>query len=137
MSFFKLVVTVLLKIYPTGNIFGKISVKAIRDTAFFQYIVCDQGTEGEPGVIFNRREKFKLFILLGDPLRQFPLLVWYPNLSIRKLMKSGWSAYCNDFEKSEWESFQSKTFSACKLKDEKEVVNDFIAFNLLKIMHPL
>ena len=47
MSFFKLVMIVSLKIYATNKIFGKIYLKAIRDTLFFfQYVVCNQGREG-------------------------------------------------------------------------------------------
>ena len=34
-----------LKICTTGNIFGKICLKAIRDT-FFQYVICNQGSDG-------------------------------------------------------------------------------------------
>ena len=34
MSIFKLAMVVLLKIYVAGKIFGKISLKAIRDTFF-------------------------------------------------------------------------------------------------------
>ena len=33
--------------------------------------------------------------------------------------------------------FQSKKFTACKVKDEKEVTNSLMAFNLLKIIHLL
>ena len=31
--------------------------------------------------------------------------------------------------------FQSNKFTACKIKDEKEVANSLMAFNLLKIIH--
>ena len=48
-SFFKLVMIVLLKIYAAVKIFGKICLKVIRDTFFFQYVVCDQGREGGLG----------------------------------------------------------------------------------------
>ena len=37
---------------------------------------------------------------------------------------------------SESISFQSKKFTACKVKDEKEVANFLMAFNLLKIINP-
>ena len=74
MSFFKLVMIVLLKIYAAGKIIGKISLKAIRNTFFFQYVVCDQRREKELGVIFNRRVEFKLLVLQGDPLALFPSL---------------------------------------------------------------
>ena len=32
--------------------------------------------------------------------------------------------------------FQSNNFTACKIKDEKEVANSVMMFNLLKIIHP-
>ena len=32
--------------------------------------------------------------------------------------------------------FQSNKFTACKFKDEKEVTNFLMVFNLLKIIHP-
>ena len=32
--------------------------------------------------------------------------------------------------------FQSNQFRTCKVKDEKEVANSLMAFNLLKIIHP-
>ena len=32
--------------------------------------------------------------------------------------------------------FQSNKFTACKVKDEKEVANSLMAFNLLKIIRP-
>ena len=32
--------------------------------------------------------------------------------------------------------FQSNKFKAYKVKDEKEVANSLMAFNLLKIIHP-
>ena len=38
--------------------------------------------------------------------------------------------------KSVVEIFQSNTFTAYKVKDEKEVVDCLIEFNLLKIIHP-
>ena len=28
--------------YAAGKIFGKVYLKAIRDTLFYQYVVCDQ-----------------------------------------------------------------------------------------------
>ena len=61
---------VLLKMHASGKIFDKICLKAIRDTFFFQYVVCDLGTGGVNfllGVISNRRVKFKLFGFQGDP----------------------------------------------------------------------
>ena len=62
---------VLLKMHASGKTFDRICLKAIRDTFFYQYIECDQGTGGLKflvGVISNWKEKFKVFDLLGDPL---------------------------------------------------------------------
>ena len=59
MRFFKLVIIALLK--TSAKTFGKICLKAIRDT-WFQYMVCDQGREGELGVRSNKRGKFKLLV---------------------------------------------------------------------------
>ena len=56
MSFFKLVMIVLQKIYAAGKIFVKVYLKAIRNTFFFQYVVCDQRKEGGLGVITTGRE---------------------------------------------------------------------------------
>ena len=44
MKFFKKVMIMKLKMCTTGIIFGKICLKAIRDT-FFQYLVCNQGRD--------------------------------------------------------------------------------------------
>ena len=55
---------VLLKMGASRKIFDKIYLEAIRDTFFFQYVVCDQGTGSFNflvGVISNNRRKFKLF----------------------------------------------------------------------------
>ena len=79
--------------HAAGKIFVKTYLKAIRD--FFP--IC----EISQYVIFlsSRRGKFKLLDLQGDPPPpQFPRLVGYPDLPMRKtLNESGWSAYCNDF----------------------------------------
>ena len=110
MRFFKLVMIVLLKIYVVGKIFGKIYLKAIRPF-FFQCVVCDQVREGELGVIFNRKGKSKLLVLQGDTLPQFPPLVWHPNLSMRKILESTWSAHLMILKRvSESIFFQSNKF---------------------------
>ena len=44
---------------------------------------------------------------------------------------TGWSAYYNDFEKSEWEYFLSKQ-KICSIKDEK--VEDEKEVNLLCVL---
>ena len=94
----------LLKIYHAGKIFGKICLKAIRDT-----FLSNMWSKIKGGiralnflveVISSRRENFKLLALQEDPSSQLPPLVWHPN--------GAWSAYCNDFQKSEWKYFLSK-----------------------------
>ena len=70
MSFFKLVMIVLLKIYAAGKMFGKMYLKAIRNT-IFSNMWRDQQREGGLGVIFNRQVEFKLLVFLGDPLPLF------------------------------------------------------------------
>ena len=108
MSFFKLVMIVLLKIYAAGKIFGKLCLKAIRNTFFSNmWSVISRGkgdwewypTDGESSNFYSCR---------GTPSPNSPPLVWHLNLSIRKVLKSAWSAYCNGFDKSEWEYFLSK-----------------------------
>ena len=49
MSFFKLVMTVLLKIYAEGKIFGKICLKAIRATFFSNIWSVIRGEKGDWG----------------------------------------------------------------------------------------
>ena len=78
----------------------------------------------------NRRGKFKLLGLQGDPRPQFPGLVGCPEFFMRKtLMVVGLLAVMI--------FFQSKNFTACKVKDGKEVTFFYflIVFNLLKIIH--
>ena len=75
-SFFKLVMIVLLKIYAAGKMLGKICQKAITGTFFSNMeSVIERGTGGLNffmGVISNGRGKFKRSVLQGDPLPQFP-----------------------------------------------------------------
>ena len=66
MSFFKLVMIVLLKIYGTGKIFGKICLKAIRDTFFSIYGLWagkGRGTGGDT----QQKGKVQTFSLAGGP----------------------------------------------------------------------
>ena len=103
MNFFKLVMIVLLKIYATSKVFDKICLNAIRDTFFS---ICGPWSgegKGTGGDIQQKGESSNFWSL--DSLPQFPPLVWHPNLSIKKVLKIALSAYCNDFEKSEWEYF--------------------------------
>ena len=67
---FKLAIIVLPKIYAAGKIFG-IGLKAIRDLFSNMWSVISGGTRAPNflvRVIFNRRGKFKLLVLQGDPL---------------------------------------------------------------------
>ena len=61
----------------------------------------------------NRRGKFKLLDLQGDrPPPQFPRLVGYPDLPMRKTLRVVGLLTIMIF-------FQRKKFTACKIKDEK------------------
>ena len=64
----------------------------------------------------NRRQKFKLLGLQGDSPSapaQFPCLVEHPDLSMKKTLRVVCLLIVMIF-------FQSKKFTACKVKDEKE-----------------
>ena len=80
----------------------------------------------------NRRGKFKLLDLQGDPPPpQFPLLVGYPDLPMKKTLRLVGLLTVMIF-------FQNRKFTACKINDEKEetVFYFLMVFNLLKIIHP-
>ena len=79
----------------------------------------------------NRKGKFKLLDWQGDPPPpQFPRLVGYPDLPMRKTLKVVGLLIVMIF-------FQSKKFTACKIKDEKEIIFYFLmVFNLLTIIYP-
>ena len=135
MSFPKLFMIVLLRIYTARKSFDKICLKAVRDTLFSN--MCSVEGEGRlTGGNIQQIEKVQTFSLARG-LPEFPPLVWHPNLSIRKIEEC--LVYLLQwFEKSEWEHFfQSNKFTAWKVKDEKEVANSLMKFNLLKIIHPL
>ena len=62
----------------------------------------------------NSSGKFKLLDLQGDsPPPQFPGLVGYPDLPMKKTLRVVGLLTVMIF-------FQSKKFTACKIKDEKE-----------------
>ena len=114
--------------HAAGKIFVKTYLKAIRDTFFFtkcgisQYVI----------FLSNRRGKFRLSDLQGDPsTTQFLRLVGYPDLPMRKTLRVVGLLTVMIF-------FQSKKFTACKIKDEKEetIFYFLMVFNLLKIIHP-
>ena len=112
--------------HPAGKSFVKNYLKAIRD--FFP--ICRISKY----VIFlsNRRGKFKLLGLQGDPpLLQFLYLVGYLDLPMRKTLRVVCLLTVMIF-------FQRKKIRACKFKDEKEdtIFYFLMVFNLLKIIHP-
>ena len=125
--------------HSSGKIFDKICLKAIRNTnMFFQYVVCDQGTRRfnfSVGVVSNRKGKFKLFALQGDPPQFFPL-VGNLDLLLRKTLRRVLDPLTVMILKRMSENifFQINKFTACKFT--KEVANSLMAFNLLKIIHP-
>ena len=91
------------------------------------------------GVIFKRREKFQLLGLQGDPLPpQFLPLVGHPDLPLKRTLTMVLGLLIVMILKKVTESifFQRNKFIACNVKDEKEVANSLMAFNLLKIIHP-
>ena len=59
-----------LKMCTIGKIFGKIYLKAIRDT-FFQYVVCNQGRDG---VKHEGKWEDSVFLLGGFRLSPVPPL---------------------------------------------------------------
>ena len=68
----------------------------------------------------------------GDPTPpQFPHLVGYPDLPLRKTLRVVGPLTIVIF-------FQSKKFTASKIKDEKDetIFYFLMVFNLLKVIHP-
>ena len=110
-----------------ANFFIKTYLSAIRDTFFpicgiSQYMI----------FLSNRRGKLKLSDLQGDSsTTQFPRLVRYPDLPMRKTLRVVGLLTVMIF-------FQSKKLTACKIKDEKEETSFYflMVFDLLKIIHP-
>ena len=94
--------------HAADKVFVKTYLKAIRDTFFlicgiFQYVI----------FLSNRRGKFELLGLQGKPPTLFPRLVGHPDLSMKKVRKVVDLFTVLIF-------FQSKKFTICKVKDEKE-----------------
>ena len=83
-------------------------------------------------IVSNRRGKFKLLGLQGDPPPQFPCFVGHADPPIIKTLRVVGLLTVMIF-------FQSKKITACKIKDEKEetIFYSLMVFNLLKIIHPL
>ena len=65
-----------LKMCNTGKIFGKIYLKAIRDT-FFQYVVCNQGRDG---LRHEGKWEDSVFLWGGFGLSPVPPLAANPDL---------------------------------------------------------
>ena len=74
----------------------------------------------------------------GDLPTQFPPSVGHLDLHTRKTLRSVLGLLTVMVLKKVSESilFQHIKVAACKVKDEKEVTNSLIIFNLLKIIHP-
>ena len=73
MSFFKLVMIVLLKIYAAVKIFGKICLKVIRDTFFFNMLSVIRRGKEDWGDI-QQMGKVQTFSLAGGPPPPIPSL---------------------------------------------------------------
>ena len=69
---------------------------------------------------------------------QFSPLVGQPDFLIRKTLRKVLGLFTTMILKRVSESiyFQIDIFITCKVKDEKEMVNSLMAFNLSKIIHP-
>ena len=87
------------------------------------------------GLIYNRRGKFKLLGLQGDP--QIPSFSGTSYLSTRKTLRRVLVLLTVMILKgvSESISFHSSKFTASKIKEENEVANSLMAFNIPKIIH--
>ena len=110
---------------------GKLSVKTYLKAIKIPFLpIC--GISQYVIFLSNRRLKFKLLDLQGDHSPpQFARLVGYPDLSMRKTLTLVGLLTLMIF-------FQSKKFTAFKVKDEKEekVFYFLMEFNLLKIVQP-
>ena len=103
-----------------GKIFVKTYLKAIRD--FFPIYGISQYVT----FLSNRRGKFKLLGLQGDPPPpQFPRIVGYPDLPMRKTLRVVCLLTIMIF-------LQRKKITAFKIKDEK----DETIFHFLMVFHP-
>ena len=126
-TFCKQLVIFSLKMHSSGKIFGKISLRAVRDTIRWSDIK-------QKGKV----QTFWLVERIPPPKKKNPSLSrtsWSPHKE--KFEEGVWSAYCNDFEKSEWECFLSdQQIYICKGKDKKEVANSLVALNLQTVIHP-
>ena len=113
--------------HTSRKFFGKIYLKAIRDTFFpniWNFPICDS--------FIQQKGKDLIFRLAGDPtLSLVPSrsgTSWSPH---EENLEDGWSSYYND-------SLSKQKFTACKIKDEKEetIFRFVMLFSLLKIINP-
>ena len=126
--------------HATDKIFGKIFLKVIRDTFLANmWSVVRRGmgdsifewgwypTEGENSRFWSCRETLPILPLVG-----------HLDLFIRKILIKVVGLLTVIILKRVSESIfiESSKFTACKVKNEKEVTNSLIVFNLLKIIHP-
>ena len=90
MRFFKLVMIMLLKICATDKMFGKICLKIIRNTFFSNmWSAISGGTRGLKVLVrgdIQQKEKLQTYGFSGRHPNQFPSLVRYPDLPIRKTL---------------------------------------------------
>ena len=118
--------TVWLKMHAAGKIFGKICLKAIRDTFFPICGLWSGEWRGDSifwcGVYATGGGSSNFLACMGACPKGGRVL----GLLTVMILKSA----------SESIFFQSNKFTACKFKDEKEVTNFLMVFNLLKIIHP-
>ena len=86
----------------------------------------------------QQKGKLQTYILQGDPSIQFPPLVRHPDLPIKKILRRVLGLFTAMILKRVCDSnyFKSNKFTTCKVKDEKEMANSLMAFNLPKIIYP-
>ena len=86
----------------------------------------------------QQKGKVHIFGLAGKSPTQFPPIVGHPDLPIWKTLVRVPGPFTVMILKGVSEDifFQSNKFTACKVKDGKEVTNILMVFNLLKIIHP-
>ena len=105
-------------------------------------MVCDTGRDkvtqffGE--VFIQQKGEVQLYWLARGAPPQFLPLVGHPDLPIRKTLRRMLDLLIVMILERVSESifFQNNKFTACKIKDGKEVANSLMVFNLLKIIHP-
>ena len=132
---------VLLKMSVAGKNFGNICLKATKDTLL---PICGLWSgEGQRTQFFGvgciqQKSVVQKFWLAGElPRPQFHLLVGHSDLTIKNTLWRvlGLLTVMNLKRVSESIFFQSNKFTGYKVKNEKEVANSLMVFNLLKITY--